>query len=216
MHAIKKKKIAILIIVISLAFVLIILFQIKNIYSKTDFQDYLIFFKFYGNGKSLINDESNNKYEKMQYEEFIEREEFYFEVLNKNVELRNINLLESVNSKTLVKEKIAPGTKGEFSIILFSNRNLKYQINFKSENEKPYNLKFYIKEENKKYRTLEELQENLKGKIKKGDIQAINIGWEWEYETNDNNSKLQNIQDTLDAIRIQKYNFTINVIGEQM
>ena len=53
--------------------------------------------------------------------------------------------MDTIDKKTLVKEKIAPGTKGHFEIILISNRDINYKVIFENLNEKPQNLVFSIK-----------------------------------------------------------------------
>ena len=106
-------------------------------------------------------------------------------------------MLQTIDSKTLVHEKVAPGTKGEFYIILTSNSTLKYKIDMRAKNQKPQNLKFSI-------------LENQEGIIKKGERKKIKATWEWQYET----SKIQNKQDTKDGENIKKYEFEICTIGE--
>ena len=126
-----------------------------------------------------------------------------------NRKLKTVNLTDTVDNKTLVYEKIAPGTSGRFDILLNSNQNMNYKIVFESENEKPTNLQFYTLEDNKKYTTLEELGENLTGTILKNEQKNIPVYWEWIYEANQE----QNKQDTLEAKRIREYHFLIYVQG---
>ena len=106
-------------------------------------------------------------------------------------------------------EKQLHGTSGEFKIILKSDYNIKYAIDFKSKNEKPQNLVFYIKGKDKKYNTLEEMAKELHGKIQKEE--RIIVKWEWEYE-NVNNQK-KDIQDTKDGEKLSNYKFIIYAIG---
>ena len=68
--------------------------------------------------------------------------------------------------KTLVDEKIAPGTQGDFEIELMSNENMEYEINIESYNRKPDNLVFFIKGNEKEFKNLDELEEKLKRKVK--------------------------------------------------
>ena len=216
-QTIKKKKTIILIILI-ITLLIIILFQFKNKNLKSNFQDYLLFFKLYGDNKSsniqvdkLINKETIKS---IDTDENIAR--YYFDVTYKNTDFKDINLTETIDSKTLINEKIAPGTKGEFEIILTTNQNLKYKIEFKSQNEKPYNLKFKLKDTEQEYRTLEELQKEMQGEIHVNETKKINVSWEWKYESDEKNLKSQDMQDALDGNKIQKYNFTINVLGEEI
>ena len=117
--------------------------------------------------------------------------------MKKMVIYQEINLLQTIDYKTLVHEKVAPGTKGELYIILTSNSTLKYKIDMKAKNQKPQNLKFSI-------------LEKQEGTIKRGEQKKIKVMWEWQYETN----KIQNKQDTKDGENIKKYEFEICTIGE--
>ena len=89
-------------------------------------------------------------------------------------------------------------------------KEISYQVTFKSINDKPQNLKFKIKGKDKKYSTLEELEENnedeLKGQIKEN--KKITIEWEWPYE----NDQQSDIQDTKDGEKLTKYQFVIRVM----
>lgn len=183
----KQKKKAIVILLIIFIIVLVFLF-IEN---KKYVQDDIIFFKLFGNGKNKISQTEETIYLKVDY---------------KNLNFKNVNLLKTTSD---INQKIAPGTSGEFSIILNSNSNLNYQIKFQSKNLKPENLYFSIKGFNKTYKKLEEMESILKGKIIKNQEKKITICWKWEYEINKN----QDIQDTEDGIKLKNYNFTIYTIG---
>ena len=95
----------------------------------------------------------------------------------------------------MVNEKIKPGVKGKFYIILSSNKNLKYEIQILDKNIKPKNFNFNIKK--------------AKGLILLGEIKKIPIEWEWIYESDEN----QDIQDTKDGENLRKYEFQICTIG---
>ena len=203
-----KKRYIIMIIIL----VCIMLFLINSM--KYDFlQEDLLFFQFF-NSQNQSRNTSNIKQKVI--EEKIETEEtstnikkIYFHVQYKNRNLKTVNLAETVDNKTLVYEKIAPGTSGRFDILLNSNQNMNYKIAFESENEKPTNLQFYTQENNKRYTTIEELGENLTGNILKNEQKTIPVCWEWRYETN----KEQNKQDTVEAKKIREYHFLIYVQG---
>lgn len=92
--------------------------------------------------------------------------------------------------------------------MLESKEKINYQIKFESKNEKPKNLKFKMDGKDRKYQTLEEMEEELKGEVKEN--KNIKIYWEWEYETNE----MQNLQDTKDGEKIRQYNFMIYTIGQ--
>lgn len=169
------------------------MFLILSIFSsmKYDFlQQDLIFFQFF----NTVN---------------ADRSQFIFDVQYRNLKLKDINLLQTVNNKTLVYGKIAPGTSGGFDILINSKEKINYKITFESENVKPSNLKFYTSQDNRKYDSLEELGNTLDGMISENQKKKIHINWEWSYEIN----KQSNDKDTIDAKRIRKYNFSICVKG---
>ena len=213
----KKKKKIIIIVLIILIFLLYILNSIKYSFLQED----LIFFQLFG---------SSNKSEKQIEEE--EKTDFLlsssktkekittdnqnshtiqvgFDVEYGDTKLKDLELSQTINTKTLVYEKIAPGTSGNFDIILRSREEINYQISFKSENVKPTNLQFYTSKNNKKYNSLEELGKELTGNLLENGEEKINVSWEWCYEIN----KQNNEKDTTEAKKIREYNFIIYVQG---
>lgn len=180
--------------------ILIILIFILNTSNKNQKMEDILFLKLLSN-PNLQNDNNINSYE--------------FKVRCKNADFRSINLIETTNNKRLINEKIAPGTDGEFKIILKSNKNLLYKIKFLSKNDKPSNFKFkayknnnIIAEDSK----LENLSYKLTGEIKKDETIEIKIYWYWDYNINEKEDN----QDTNDAQRIRKYKFDIQVVGEEV
>lgn len=99
------------------------------------------------------------------------------------------------------------GTKGAFEIDLETNKKIKYQIHFKSQNAKPKNLNFQIEGKDRKYEKLEDIEQELKGEISQN--KSIIINWEWKYEKDEE----QDIQDTTDGETIKQFNFLIYAIG---
>lgn len=203
----KKKRYVIIILLVCIIFLII------HFTRYTFLQEDLLFFQFL-NSRSQSEDISQK--EKKIMEENIQKtdentyiEKIYFDVQYKNSKIKALNLADTVDNQTLVYEKIAPGTSGKFDIVLHSNQNMNYQIAFKSENEKPSNLQFYTLENEKKFDTLEELGENLMGKILENEEKIIPVYWKWGYEAN----AQQNIQDTLDAKNMREYHFLIYVQG---
>lgn len=185
----QKRTIIILILIFSI--ILIFTYKIAK-ETKTQTQDDILFFRLWSNGEKqsqIQNSNSENLNKKIA--------EYNVQVSQNKYEYQEINLLQTIDSKTLVHEKVAPGTKGEFYIILTSNSTLKYKIDMRAKNKKPQNLKFSI-------------LENQEGTIKKGERKKIKATWEWQYET----SKAQNKQDTKDGENIKKYEFEICTIGE--
>ena len=221
----RKKKIAILLIILCIMLVIWLMNSIKY-----DFlQDDVLFFELFSSleqseneldNASEMNNLSNDEMIKTGGTTNIEKQsskaqninnrQFVFDVQYKNTKLEDINLLDTVDNKTLVYEKIAPGTSGNFDIVLKSNQQLNYKIRFESKNQKPTNLQFYTSENSQKYKTLEELGETLNGTILPNEEIVTHIYWEWCYETNGE----ADVQDTLDVKTIQEYNFLIYVQGE--
>ena len=137
---------------------------------------------------------------------------YYFDFSNKNEISTNISLLETIDQKKLINEKIAPGTEGEFELILQANKDINYQIEFISQNIKPQNLTFSIKGKDQKYQRIEELAEELQGNVNKNESKKIIIQWIWNYETDIG----QDIQDTKDGTTLKDYRFYINAIGKEL
>lgn len=200
----RKKRYIIMIIIL----VCVIFFMIH--FMKYDFlQEDLLFFQFLSS-KNQSKDISNMKKQVVEKEETnINTKMIFFDVQYQKTKINALNLTETVDNKTLVYEKIAPGTSGGFEIVLNANKDMNYQIAFESENEKPTNLQFYTLADNKRYMTLEELGENLAGTILAHEEKTITVYWEWKYET----SQEQNKQDTVEAKKMREYYFLIYVQG---
>lgn len=138
--------------------------------------------------------------------------QYKFDIKYKNIDFKSINLASTTNKKTLVDEKIAPGTNGKFDIILNSNFNLKYIVNFKDINEKPKNLKFKIYV-NDIFLSQKDSLETLTGTINKNQTIKITVDWYWNYE-NENEKDIN--QDTIDSKNIREYKFDIYTLGEEL
>lgn len=220
----RKKKTAIIIFIICILFIVWMINSMKYSFLQED----LIFFQLFSSVKqssskienskeieSQITDETtrtatNTSIEKQSSKsQNANQTQFIFDVQYKHTKLTDINLLDTVDNKTLVYEKIAPGTSGGFDIVLKSNQQIHYKIQFKSENEKPKNLQFYTSNNTQKYNALEELGETLEGSIAQNEEKIVPIFWEWIYEK----SEESDMQDTFDAQNIQQYNFLIYVQG---
>lgn len=190
----KKQKRKIILIIILIILCLIFFQNKKN--PKREFQDELIFFKLFSSEQET---KENKKYQ-----------QYKFKLDYENIDYKDIKLTDTIKKDTLVQEKIAPGTKGNFEILLETNEKIYYQIKFESKSEKPKNLKFRINEEIEEYEKLEDMQHKLQGEIKEN--KSITINWEWKYEENE----IQDKQDTKDGQTIGKYIFTIYAIGKQL
>ena len=201
----KNKNIRRLIIVIILIF-LIFKIVCSNLKFDSIKNNDFLFLKFLASGQKDSIDNLNQK------------SIYKFNVDYKDMKLKSINLLDSADKTTFVYEKIAPGSKGEFEIELNSNQNLKYRIEFKSNNAKPQNLNFKVFKDNvflDEANTLEELSESMKGDINKNQKIIYKIEWYWEFQNSQGLEKVD-IQDTNDAKNINQYNFDVYTYGIDM
>lgn len=201
----KKRKRKTFLLVILIIIIVIFLFLNKK-YPNNKFQEELIFFKWFSSGRGEKENTLLSKNQRNQDNE--PHPSYCFEVSYKNIDFKDIYLANTINQKTQVREKIAPGTEGTFEIVLQTNQKINYQIKFKSQNEKPQNLNFQIEGKDRKYAKLEDMEEELKGEMT--NHKRIIIHWRWQYEA----SKIEDIQDTKDAQKIKQYNFTICARGE--
>ena len=176
------------IIIISVLFLLIIIGYVR--YQNSNYLDNILIFNLYD------NQEKPDK-------------KFVFDINSVGQQTANINLFSTFKANGLANEKIAPGTYGEFEILLSASKKMKYQIRFDSKNTKPKNIVFNIKGQEKKYNRLEDCEDNLRGILNNSDTQHIVIQWSWQYET----SRQNDIQDTADGENIIEYNFDINVLS---
>lgn len=201
----KNNKIISLIIVILIVIILIFCILQKSNF----FQDNLIFFKILNS--SNISENSQN--DPIFYNNIAEYKEqnnpLFFYVIYNETKFKSINLMDTIDKKTLVKEKIAPGTKGHFEIVLISNRDINYKIIFENLNEKPQNLVFSIKGSDREYDNLNELQQELIGNLEKNKVKRIDVNWRWKYE----NNLADNLQDTKDGTNLDMYKFNIYTVS---
>ena len=198
----KKKKIIIVLIIL---LILLIWFLSKS--NLNFFNDDIIFFKnFYSSqGENEKEEENQNS------EANILNSDNIFKISARNSETRETSLFSNISNKTNWNRIIYPGTKGEFSIQLYGQENLNYQIIFQSKNQKPKNLVFKEKGRDNYYETLEALGETLTGNIEKGEMKEVTIEWQWQYETNENGD----MQDTKDGNELKEYSFLIIARGEE-
>ena len=160
--------------------------------------------------------QKTNNENKIDYNKKESEENYIFKVDLKNIDIKQIDLMKTVDKNTCLNKKIAPGTSGNFNILLDTNKDSKYKIYFQSVNEKPQNLYFKAIKDGKeiaKTQTLEELSEKLDGNIVKKEKIKINIQWYWNFENNKANS---DIQDTEDSKKIKRYQFNLYALGEEI
>lgn len=195
----KKKNYHLLFILIFIIIIILIFIFRNN--ANIDFQDNFLFFKLLGNNQKISSNSFNQV--DLQNENITP---LFFNVSYQNIDFKKIGLKETINIETLANGKVAPGTKGKFEIIIYSNKDCYYQVYFQNEMEKPKNMVFYITKENK-VKTLEELQKQLKGRVEKDIPKKIIVFWEWKYE----NGMEENGQDTNDGKKLENYYFDIVV-----
>ena len=195
----KKKNYHLLFILIFIIIIILIFIFRNN--ANIDFQDNFLFFKLLGNNQKI----SSNSFNQVDLQNE-NTTPLFFNVSYQNIDFKKIGLGETIDVETLTNGKVAPGTKGKFEIIIYSNKDCYYQVYFQNEMEKPKNMVFYITKENK-VKTLEELQKQLKGRVEKDIPKKIIVFWEWKYE----NGMEENGQDTNDGKRLENYYFDIVV-----
>ena len=145
-----------------------------------------------------------------------------FKVNGQKEEVQTISLGSTYDSSTLVNGKIAPGTEGNFQIIVDatgSDVGIDYKIKFTDETTKPANLKFYYQEV--EYNSILELGEALSGTINADDenkSKTFDIKWKWNYETGSNPTEIASNDkiDTQNAQEITNYEFDVIVSGTQV
>ena len=201
----KKKKIIIVLIIL---IIMLIWFLSKS--NLNFFKDDIIFFKnFYSSQGESEKGGQNNENQNSQI--YNSNSDNILKIATRKSETRETSLFSNISNETNWNRIIYPGTKGEFSIQLYGQENLKYQIIFQSKNQKPKNLVFNEKGRDNYYETLEDLGETLSGNIKKGEVKEVVIEWQWKYETNENGD----MQDTKDGNELKEYNFLIIAKGEE-
>lgn len=198
----KNKRTRTIIIILIFLLIIGIYFLLKS--NNNFFKDDIILFK---NFYSSINNTKENKDTK---EKNSSDNYNIIKISTKKQNTKEMSLFSNLNDQMNWNKIIYPGTKGEFSIKLYGQEKLQYEVTFKSKNQKPENLVF--KQNGKEYETLEKLGEDLKGNLQKGEIKNIVIEWEWKYETNEK----QDFQDTKDGKEIREYNFEIIAKGSEI
>lgn len=135
-----------------------------------------------------------------------------------------ISLADTIDSETITSGNIAPGTSGEFQIIIDatgSEVDIDYTVELENETDKPTNLVFRY--DGSKYSSLSELISSIasSGTISKtsedqeDQTVTYNIEWEWPYETT-TDGVLQDEYDLIDGQTISDYVFTVKITGTQV
>ena len=139
-------------------------------------------------------------------------------------QMHRIDLTSTCKPGTLVGNKIAPGTKGEFEIVIETAKSetaIEYEVKFDNETSlKPQNL--YFSCDGVTTNSIQELEKVLTGVIEptpQNEDNAVikKITWEWKYETGDKGEIVQHdVEDTDMGVRLTRYSFDIMVIGTQV
>lgn len=145
-----------------------------------------------------------------------------FKVNGKEDVVQNVNLLSTYNNETLINNKVAPGTSGNFNIVVDatgSEVGVDYTVQFLNESEKPQNLIFIY--DDQQYTTIQDLQKDLSGTINANDenkTRTITVYWEWQYQTGEDENEINqnDIIDTNNAKQLENYTFDIYVTGTQV
>ena len=197
----RNKKFITIFLIIIIVFIFILVR--KNVGFGLNFDDILFLKTFQKNQDNIEKKDKvkRNELDIMQY---------MFVVSLKNADFNQVNLTETINTKTLINEKIAPGLEGMFDIVLYANESTKYNIKFESLTAKPKNLRFQEMNTKAEAKTLEELEKSLVGDIEKDEQKVISVRWYWPYDESEKEDK----QDTIDSLSIEKYFFNIYVTGE--
>lgn len=148
-----------------------------------------------------------------------------FKVNGTESQTQEISLANTYDEATLINNKIAPGTTGNFGITIDttgSDVGVQYKVEFNGEDGKPNNL--YFTYNNTKYTTLEELGDAVTGTIDAGSTEEIEIPitWTWDYETDKTTDENEDgildtdYTDTQDGKAAGNYTFNVTVTGTQV
>ena len=133
-----------------------------------------------------------------------------------------ISLADTIKNSTIKENRIAPGTNGDFTIVVDATGtevDLDYEVELLEESNKPQNLKFSYN--GNVYSSLSELisEETIfEGKISHSDEnmkKEILVEWEWPYESFDENGNILDDIDMEDGENIANYEFTLKINGTQ-
>lgn len=172
---------------------------------------------------SFIGGQSYSKYvSEVRGDGMAEVATWSFKVNGQKEEVQTIQLASTCNNETLINNKIAPGTRGSFNILVDgtgSEVGIDYNIQFTNETTKPSNLKFTYND--KQYNSITELEKDLSGTINANEenkTRTLKINWEWPYETGSNENEIANNDkiDTQNAQNIATYSFNVIVSGTQV
>lgn len=129
-----------------------------------------------------------------------------------------IKLNDTIKRNTVAVNKIAPGSSGEFDIVIDTTgceTEVEYEVLISNEINRPTNLLYNIDGNSKRYASLQELlNENVNGNIGVNDVKTrtFTIKWGWDYSTSIENDRIDTQYATSSNL---DYTFDINIIGTQ-
>lgn len=141
--------------------------------------------------------------------------------------MQKISLVDTANQVSLVEGKIAPGTSGNFDIVIDatgSEVGVDYEVRVAEENNMPTNLIYKVVvdgQTSENYTSLKELAEKeLKGNIDTlngENTKTIKVIWEWPYETKDVSGNIIGDEEDLanGTSSNLNYEFVLQIIGTQ-
>lgn len=141
--------------------------------------------------------------------------------------MQKISLVDTANQVSLVEGKIAPGTSGDFDIVIDatgSEVGVDYEVKVAEESNMPTNLIYKVVVDGKTssdYTSLKELAEKeLNGNIDTvngENTKTIKVIWEWPYETKDISGNIIGDEDDLanGTSSNLNYEFVLQIIGTQ-
>ena len=133
-----------------------------------------------------------------------------------------ISLADTIENSTIKENRIAPGTNGDFTIVIDavgSEVDIDYKVELLEETNKPQNLKFSCN--GNIYNSLSELissEDIFSGTIEYLDSEMkkeILVEWEWPYESYNTEGILLDDIDMQDGENISNYEFTLKITGTQ-
>lgn len=144
-----------------------------------------------------------------------------FKVNNESSTMETINLADSFTPETIKDNKLAPGVKGDFDIVIDATEcetGVQYAVNFENIKDKPQNLEYSY--EDICVSDIKELEPYLTGIIHANDeerTRTIKIYWNWRYENAYSPETVANVneQDTIDGRTLSNHSFDIVVTGSQ-
>ena len=151
----------------------------------------------------------------------VEVAKWSFKLNDNSEQIETIKLEDTVDKSLLINGKIAPGTSGQFTLIIDGTETevgINYDIKFNNEKNKPTNLIFIY--DGQTYNSLSKLNSILIGDIyadEENKTREITIKWEWAYETGTDGEKEANDKiDTQEGQNALTYTFDVVVTGTQI